>query len=139
MADKDFEKEYAEAVRRAKKADETEPRGKNAFYDAKAGRIVVELENGCTFLFPPELSEELQNLGKEELSDVQITPSGAGLHFEKADAHFSLPQLLLGIFGTKKLMSEMGRRGGSSSTKAKRLASRENGKKGGRPPKDKAA
>lgn len=90
-------------------------------------------------MFPPELAEGLQDASKEELSDVQITPSGAGLHFEKADADFSLPQLLLGIFGTKKWMAEIGRRGGSASTEATRRASRENGKKGGRPSKDKAA
>lgn len=139
MADKDFEKEYKAAVEKAKKADKNEPRAKNAFYDEKSKRIVVELHNGYTFLFPPELAEGLQKAGKEELGDVQITPSGAGLHFEKADAHFSLPELLLGIFGTKKWMSEMGKRGGSASTKAKRKASRENGKKGGRPPKNKTA
>jgi hypothetical protein len=139
MADKDFEKEYKEAVRSAKKADENEPRAKKAFYDAKSERIVVELKNGCTFLFPPELAEGLQGASKEVLSDVQITPSGAGLHFEKADAHFSLPGLLLGIFGTKSWMAEMGKRGGSASTKATRQTARENGKRGGRPKKDKAA
>lgn len=139
MGEKSIEKEYKEAIERAKRADKNEPRAKSAFYDTQNRRIVVELTNGCTFLFPPELAEGLQNANAETLSDVRITPSGAGLEFEKADAHYSLPGLLLGIFGTKKWMAEMGKRGGSVSSEATRNAARENGKRGGRPPKNKAA
>jgi len=44
--------------------------------------------------------------------------------------------LMNGIFGTKKWMAELARNGGSSTSFAKSEASRLNGTKGDRPPKE---
>ena len=39
---------------------ETEPRAIKAHYDLAAGRIVVDLANGCAYAFPAERVQELR-------------------------------------------------------------------------------
>ena len=55
--------------------------------------------------------------------------------WEELDSHLSVPGLVAGTFGTKRWMSELGRKGGSVRSEAKAKSSRENGKLGGRPKK----
>ncbi len=70
----------------------------------------------------------------EQLTEIEISSSGYGLHFPKLDADLYLPSFLEGVFGSERWMaSRMGRLGGSSRSAAKTMAARENGKKGGRP------
>ena len=128
-----FEKRYRQAVAGAKRSDNLEPRAANASYDQKNGRIIVDLTNGTTFIFPPALAEGLSGATSKELQQVSITPSGDGLRWNELDVDLSLSGLLMGIFGGKRWMSELGRRGGSARTESKSAASRANGRKGGRP------
>jgi hypothetical protein len=44
-----------------------------------------------------------------------------------------IPHMVGGVFGRRRHMAELGRRGGSSKSPAKAAAVRANGKKGGRP------
>jgi hypothetical protein len=70
------------------------------------------------------------------VAEVEIPDKfGLSLHREKLDADFSIGGLVRGVFGTRLWMSELGRKGGRSTSAAKRAASRANGKRGGRPPK----
>ncbi|MGB7203008.1 MAG: DUF2442 domain-containing protein [Pyrinomonadaceae bacterium] len=131
--DKEFEKRYKKAVEAAKLSDKIEPRATNAFYDAKLKRFVIDLTNGATFIFPPSMTEGLAGASTKDLREVTITPSGEGLHWDRLDTDLSLTSLMIGIFGSKTKMSELGRQGGKAKTAAKVQASRENGRKGGRP------
>ncbi len=126
----------AKARETALVAAASQPRAARAFYDRESGKITINLTNGSTFSFPPELAQGLAGASPEELALVEITPSGEGLHWETLDADFSVPALLAGIFGTKKWMAEMGKKGGQSTSSAKAAAARENGRKGGRPRKE---
>lgn len=114
----------------------SQPRAASAIYGRESGLITINLTNGATFSFPPELAQGLASASPEELALVEITPSGEGLHWETLDADLSVPALLAGIFGTKKWMAEMGKKGGQSTSSAKAAAARENGRKGGRPRKE---
>ncbi|NEU73682.1 DUF2442 domain-containing protein [Hassallia byssoidea VB512170] len=127
--------EIAQARAAAAMADASEPRAQAAHYDLDLNRIVVELRSGATFLFPPELVQGLAGASPDNLNNVEVTPSGEGLHWEQLDVDMSIPALMLGIFGTKAWMAELGSRGGSVSSTAKAKAARENGKRGGRPRK----
>jgi hypothetical protein len=135
----DFDTEFKNAVRAAKQSDATEPRAIAARYDRKAKRIVVDLRGGASFMFPPELAQGLAGASAADLAKVTVTPSGSGLRWPTLDADLSLPALLLGLFGTKSWMAELGRRGGRVTSDAKAVTARENGKKGGRPKKAQAA
>ena len=136
MAFKMPTKAELEAAReRGRIADETEPRAVSAWYDEPSGRIFMELKNGCLFAFPAEMGQGLRGATAKQLSAVEILPGGVALHWEELDADLGVPGLVAGVFGSKAWMRELGRAGGSVQSEAKARASRENGKKGGRPSK----
>lgn len=120
------------ALERGRIADQTEPRAAGARYDARSGRIIIELTNGATFAFPARLAEGLADAPPEALADIEILGTGDGLHWEQLDVDYSVPGLVAGIFGTARWMAA---RAGRASSPAKAAAARANGAKGGRPRK----
>ncbi|WP_449045258.1 DUF2442 domain-containing protein [Paracoccus versutus] len=120
------------ALERGRMAGANEPRAAAARYDRASGRVIVDLENGCTFAFPPRLAQGLEGATDDQLAAVEILGRGYGLHWEELDADLSLPGLMAGIFGTKAWMA---RRAGQTTSAAKAAAARANGAKGGRPRK----
>jgi hypothetical protein len=120
------------AIARGKHALATEPRAASARHDRKLERIVVELTNDCTFAFPPQLAQGLEDATVEQLEQVEILGQGYGLHREALDVDLSIPGLLAGLFGTKAYMA---RRAGQATSPMKASAARANGVKGGRPRK----
>ncbi len=108
----------------------------SARYDRRASRIVVTLNTSIQLAFPPKLAEGLAGASPDNLAEIEITPSGLGLHWPRLDADLYLPALLQGIFGSKSWMArQLGATGGRARTKAKATAARQNGQKGGRPRK----
>jgi hypothetical protein len=103
-----------------------------------AGRVHVELDNGCAFEFPVAQAQELANAKPSDLRQVQVTASGLGLYWPTLDADLYVPNLLKGVLGTKRWMAHIGASGGKATSHAKSLAARENGKRGGRPSKARA-
>ncbi len=112
----------------------TEPRAVRSWFDG-IDRIFIELKSGIVMGFPYQCLQGLENATVKQLSEVETTPSGYGLHWEDLDVDLAVPQLVAGIFGSKVWMSELGRQGGKSTSVAKTQAARNNGKRGGRPPK----
>jgi Protein of unknown function (DUF2442) len=119
--------------------DETEPRAVKAWYEISSSRVFIEIKNGVVMGFPYQLLEGLELATPEQLSEVEVTPSGYGLHWESLDVDLGVPQLVAGIFGTKTWMKELGRLGGMAKSTSKARASQENGKRGGRPRKAKTS
>ncbi len=120
------------AIERGKAKLTAEPRAIAARYDTAADRIIVDLTNGATFAFPPALVEFLQDATPEQLAEVEVQGAGFGLHWQTLDVDYTVPGLMNGIFGTARWMAA---RAGQATSSAKAQASRENGKKGGRPRK----
>ena len=115
---------------------DTAPRAIAARYDRRVSRIVISLSSGLELAFPPHIVEGLSEAKPADLMDVEISPTGLGLHFPKIDADLYIPSLLDGVFGSSNWMaSGLGKLGGSSRSEAKASASRNNGKLGGRPRK----
>jgi hypothetical protein len=78
----------------------------------------------------------LEDANAAQLSEIEISPSGFGIHFPAVDADLYVPGLLEGILGSKTWMAaRLGQIGGQSRSRAKKAASRANGKLGGRPRK----
>ncbi|HEY1780065.1 MAG TPA: DUF2442 domain-containing protein [Roseiarcus sp.] len=107
-----------------------------ARYDRRTGRIVVELNTGLEIAFPTRLAQGLADATPDQLAEIEISPAGLGLHWPKLDADLYVPALLEGAFGSKRWMAaQLGAAGGRVHSQAKAEAARENGRKGGRPPK----
>jgi len=86
--------------------------------------------------FKPGDVQGLEAATVADLSAIEISPSGFGLHFPAVDADVWLPGLLAGHFGSKNWMAaRMGKAGGKVRSPAKTAACRANGAKGGRPRK----
>jgi hypothetical protein len=105
-------------------------------YDRRIGRVVIELSSGLEVAFKPHDAQGLERAKPEHLADIEISPSGLGLHFPALDADLYLPTLLDGFLGSRRWMAAaMGKAGGKAATDAKAAAARTNGKLGGRPKK----
>jgi len=120
------------ALERGRAAHASEPRAAAARYDRGSGRVIVDLENGCAFAFPPRLAQGLETASEDQLAAVEILGKGYGLHWEELDVDLSLPGLMAGLFGARAWMA---RHAGRATSAAKAAASRVNGAKGGRPRK----
>ena len=129
------EAEFAAGVERGRRFHESAPHALAARYDAESRRIVVDLTNGATFAFRPELLQGMAHGTPEQFAEVEILGTGHGLHWESLDADFTVPGLLNGVFGTAKWQAQQA---GRASSPAKAAAARANGAKGGRPRKSAA-
>lgn len=108
----------------------------SARYDRRTSRVVVNLNTGVQVAFPTELVEGLAGASPDDLVEIEVSPAGLGLHWPKLDADVYVPALLQGVFGSKRWMAaQLGAVGGKARSPAKTAASRENGRKGGRPHK----
>lgn len=131
-----LDENFALANQRATNLQETVPRAVAACYDRKTGRVVIQLSSKLTISFSPHDAQGLERAKPSELDEIEISPSGFGIHFPKLGADVYLPGLLEGFLGSRKWMaSRLGRAGGRSRSSAKRAASRANGTRGGRPKK----
>jgi hypothetical protein len=132
----DLQAEIDRARIAGKILNETEPKAIKAWYAADTDRIFIELTTEIIMGFPSQRLQRLVNATPKQLAEVEVTPSGYGLHWESLDVDLGVPELVAGLFGTKVWMSELGRQGGKSKLAAKAQASRDNGKSGGRPRKN---
>jgi hypothetical protein len=97
---------------------------------------VIQLSSKLIVSFSPGDVEGLEDAKAAQLSEIEISPSGFGIHFPAVDADLYVPGLLDGILGSKRWMaSRLGHIGGQSRSRAKTAASRANGRLGGRPGK----
>jgi hypothetical protein len=115
---------------------ETEPRAAAAHYDPAAGRVVIDLANGCAYAFPAHRVQDLQGASEEDLADVEVDGAGFNLRWPSLDVDLYVPALVNGIFGNRAWMArELARLAGRTKSPKKAAAARSNGAKGGRPRK----
>jgi Protein of unknown function (DUF2442) len=101
----------------------------------EAGRIRVELNNGCAFEFPVKHAQGLAGAKATDLRAIEIQASGLGLYWPKLNADLYVPSLVKGVLGSRQWMAQIGAAGGKVVTRAKAAAARANGRLGGRPRK----
>jgi hypothetical protein len=108
-----------------------------ARYDRRIRRVVLRLSSGLDVSFLPRDAQGLEQATASDLEDIEISPSGLGIHFPKIDADLYIPALLAGFLGSEKWAAarSLGAIGGRAKTEAKVTAARQNGLKGGRPKK----
>ncbi len=140
--EEEFERQFKAATTRGAEHLATLPKADSAKYDKKSRRLILEMANGTTLLIPVNLIQGLQTGDDAALSDFDLMLEGSQIHWRALDVQFYIKSLLEGVFGTSKWMdnlkehlSKAGKKGGASRSEAKRNASAENGRKGGRPKK----
>ena len=130
----ELDRQLAEATKRGEKARLTQPHARSVEYDRDSGRIVLNLEDEKTFIFPVDCVEGLVGASTEDIADVAVVGDGTALRWNTLDIDLGVPELVEDIFGTRRWMARLGQQGGRVISDRKTLAARENGKKGGRPP-----
>lgn len=121
------------ARKRAEVARVAGLRADSAHLDWPRRRIEFEMSDGAMFALPLAKVPGLEAATRHQVGDMELSPSGSVIHFPSLDADYSVAGLLLDVIGRTAALQEAGRSGGRAATKAKKLAARENGKKGGRP------
>jgi Protein of unknown function (DUF2442) len=107
-----------------------------ARYDRRTGRLVIDLSSGLSIAFRPQDAQGFEGAKPQQLAKIEISPSGLGLHFPAIDADIYLPGLLEGFLGSRRWMAaQLGKAGGSVTSRTKAAAVRANGRLGGRPKK----
>jgi hypothetical protein len=139
------EADFAAANARAAQRFTHETRAVAARYDRRTARLVITLDNGLELGLRPQDAQGLESARPADLEDLEISPSGQGIHVPALDADLYLPGLLQGLFGSRAWMSRraaerqaaaaLGATGGRVRSEAKRRAAQENGRLGGRPRK----
>jgi hypothetical protein len=105
-------------------------------YDRRSARVVIGLNTDVQVAIPTTKIEGLADALAEQLSEIEISEAGLGLHWPQLDVDVYIPAMLQGIFGSRRWMSaQLGSTGGSARSDAKTATARENGRKGGRPRK----
>ena len=122
------------AIQRAQLATDA-PRVREVDYRAGLDLFILKMSTGERLVLQRELLEGLQHASRRQLANVEVLGNGAGLHWPELNVDQYVPGLLRHIYGTKRWMATIGRRGGAATSKTKVHAARANGLKGGRPKK----
>lgn len=114
---------------------ENEPHVTAVDYRSGAGLdlLILKLSDGHRQLIPREDLEGLEKASREQIGHIEIVGHGTGLRWPDLNLDLYVPALLRNVYGTKRWMEMIGRRGGSNQSAAKRKAAQKNGRKGGRP------
>jgi hypothetical protein len=121
------------AKRRGKERAVNVPHAVSVVFDPNQRLLVIELSSRAIICFRDHDLQGLAGVDSQDLQDVRILGDGYAIHFPVIDQDFYLPALFDGFLGTKHWMAEMAKKGGQSTSAAKKAAAQANGRKGGRP------
>jgi hypothetical protein len=124
--------EIEAALKRAKLHD-SDPRARAVEHISDLRLLIVSLSNGRRLVFPIEDLQGLGNATHEQIQNYELLGHGTGISFRDLDVDLYVPALIEGVYGNRRWMAQLGRKGGSARTEAKRKAAKANGAKGGRP------
>jgi hypothetical protein len=132
--------EIDRAIDRAKKM-QREPLATGVEFKSGPGLdlLILKLSDGRRYVIPREELQGLQSATEEQIARVEILGGGTGLLWPYLNVDLYVPGLLRGVYGNKKWMAQIGRRGGAVRSTAKKRAARANGAKGGRPRRNEVA
>jgi hypothetical protein len=122
-----------EAALKKAKLHDSEPRALNVEYIPNLNLLIVGLSNQRRLVLPTEEVQGLDKATHEQMRKYELIGGGTGISFPELDVDLYVPALIEGVYGNRRWMAQLGKKGGKAKTEAKRLAARANGAKGGRP------
>ena len=130
--------EIDDALMRAQLHDQ-DPRAIKVEHVADLNLLIIRLNNNRRLVLPLEELQGFEAATYEQLSHYELLGCGTGISFPDLDMDLYVPALIEGVYGNRRWMARLGKKGGSVSSNAKRRAAIANGTKGGRPRKVTAA
>jgi hypothetical protein len=122
-----------EAALEQAKLHESDPRAQTVEHIPALKLLIVGLSNGRRLVFPIEDVQGLGNATHEQIQNYELLGRGTGICFPELDVDLYVPALIEGVYGNRRWMAQLGKKGGKARTEAKRRAAKANGAKGGRP------
>ena len=119
-------------IREAEKKGVSEPEAKSARY--ANGEVRIELASGWSFAFDPRLFSEFANATENELAEIGLWGRYT-LTCPPLDVDIGIGSIIFKLIGDQFINAEIGRRRGEATSEKKKVASRSNGRLGGRPKK----
>lgn len=101
-------------------------------YDRSHDALILTMQSGAVATIPRELIPVVADAVPEAALDLELSPMGTSLRFPRLDADFAVQGLIRLAFG----VNEANRVAGATKSSARAAASRQNGRKGGRPRKE---
>jgi uncharacterized protein (DUF433 family) len=92
------------------------PRVVEALYDVPNHEVTIRFENGARMAFPRHLLEGLGNASPDQLQEIAISGPGTGLYWPQLDVGHYVRGLMDGVFGSRRWMQALGRKGGATKT-----------------------
>jgi hypothetical protein len=124
--------EIEEALYRAKLHD-NDPTAKTVEHIPDLNLLIVGLSNGRRLVLPIEDLQGLDTATHEQIQNYELLGRGTGISFPNLDVDLYVPALIEGVYGNRRWMAQLGKKGGRAKTEAKRKAAQQNGARGGRP------
>jgi len=112
---------------------DADPRARTVQHIPALDLLIVGLTNGRRLVLPIEDVQGLGNATHQQIQHYELLGRGTGISFPDLDLDLYVPALIEGVYGNRRWMAQLGKKGGSAKTEAKRLAAKANGAKGGRP------
>jgi hypothetical protein len=132
------ESEIDAALKRAELHD-GDPRALTVEHIPTLKLLIVKLSSGRRLVLPIEDLQGLGNATSKQIQNYELLGRGTGISFPDLDVDLYVPALIEGVYGNRRWMAQLGKKGGSAKTAAKRKAAKANGAKGGRPARAAAA
>ena len=128
-----------DAALKLAKIHDSEPVAQTVEHVPELNLLIVGLSNGRRLVLPVEDVQGLEKANHEQIKNHELLGRGTGIHFSELNVDLYVPALIEGVYGNRRWMAQLGKKGGAARTEAKRLAARANGAKGGRPKRAAAA
>ncbi len=129
--------EYAAALAAGRAEAETEIRAQAVRYVPERDAIEIVTNRNAGFLIPRQWIGVLQDVPTAELNKLEVWPDGSAIELDHRDIQISVHGLLTAILPamlpSRTIATLFASRGGQATSRAKRISSRANGRKGGRP------
>ena len=100
-----------------------------ARYDRRRDAVLITMKSGAIATIPRALIPVVSRAEPRAADDLELSPMGTSLRFPRLDADFAVQGLIRRVFG----VNEANRLAGATTSPARAVASRANGRKGGRP------
>lgn len=122
-----------ESALKTAKLHDSEPRAVTVEHIPNLNLLIVLLSNQRRLVIPVEDVQGLGAATHRQMQHYELIGRGTGISFPELDVDLYVPALIEGVYGNRRWMAQLGKKGGKAKTEAKRLAARANGAKGGRP------